>query len=66
MWYRLAVDVRPGGEVIGVSWERRDNDGFPERVSCVTSTRPPSLTLASAIALAWRDVVEREGLVPFP
>lgn len=66
MWYRLAVDVRPGGEVIGVSWERHDDDGACNRISTVPGTLDYRYSLGRAVELAWRDVNEREGLVPFP
>lgn len=66
MWYRLAVDVRPSGQVIGLSWERHDDDGSCNRISTVPGPLAGTLPLSLAIALTWDDVTVREGLLPFP
>jgi hypothetical protein len=66
VYYRLCVDLDPDGRVRGASWERHPDGSTVDRISVVSTGRVEDMDLSTALWRLWNDVVEAEGIVPFP
>jgi hypothetical protein len=64
-WIRLNVDVRPSGEVIGLSWQTYDDDGALDRISVIPIGEIRSFRPSGAAEHVWQDARDRLGLLPF-